>query len=109
MLPCRESSKLTRRAWLARSGQGLGTLALASLLAEQGALASPAKTHFPPRIKRVVLLFMDGGVSQVDSFDPKPRLTAEHGQPFKMPIEATQFDQNGTTMGSPFTFAQYGQ
>ncbi len=52
---------------------------------------------------------MDGGVSQVDSFDPKPRLTAEHGQPFKMPIEATQFDQNGTTMGSPFTFAQYGQ
>ena len=52
---------------------------------------------------------MDGGVSQMDSFDPKPRLEREHGQPFKMKIEATQFDNNGTTLKSPWNFAQYGE
>ena len=52
---------------------------------------------------------MDGGVSQVDSFDPKPRLTAEHGQPFKMKMEPTQFNNNGSTFGSPWNFKQYGQ
>ena len=52
---------------------------------------------------------MDGGVSQMDSFDPKPRLEREHGQPFKMKIEATQFDNNGTTLKSPWKFAHYGE
>ena len=44
---------------------------------------------------------MDGGPSQVDTFDPKPRLTAEHGQPFEMKMEPTQFNNNGNTLGSP--------
>jgi hypothetical protein len=113
--------RLSRRELLARSAYGIGTLALASMLTEQGALAVPPASplsgagqrpkslHFKPRAKRVLMLFMDGGVSQVDSFDPKPKLQAEDGQPFKMPIEATQFDQNGRTMGSPYKFAQYGQ
>jgi hypothetical protein len=57
----------------------------------------------------VILLFMDGGPSQVDTFDPKPRLQAEHGQPFKMQVEATQFDRNGTTFGSPFAFGRHGE
>lgn len=52
---------------------------------------------------------MDGGVSQVDSFDPKPRLQAEHGQPFRMKMETTQFEDNGNTLGSPFKFRPYGQ
>ncbi len=44
---------------------------------------------------------MDGGPSQVDTFDPKPRLAAEHGQPFAMKIEPTQFNNNGNTLGLP--------
>jgi len=52
---------------------------------------------------------MDGGPSQVDTFDPKPLLTAENGQPFKMKIELTQFNNNGNTLASPWKFAQHGQ
>jgi hypothetical protein len=51
---------------------------------------------------------MDGGVAQMDSFDPKPQLEREHGQPFKMKIAATQFNNNGTTLASPWRFRQYG-
>jgi hypothetical protein len=52
---------------------------------------------------------MDGGPSQVDTFDPKPRLTAEDGKPFAMRMEPTQFNNNGNTLGSPWKFKQYGQ
>jgi hypothetical protein len=52
---------------------------------------------------------MDGGPSQVDTFDPKPRLQQEHGQPFKMRMEPTQFNNNGVTLGSPWSFKNYGQ
>ena len=48
-------------------------------------------------------------MSQVDTFDPKPLLTREHGQPFKMKAEPTQFNNNGNTLGSPWEFRQYGQ
>ena len=65
--------------------------------------------HLAPRAKNVILLFMDGGVSQVDSFDPKPRLTAEHGKPFGLKVEATQFDNIGHVLASPWEFRQHGQ
>jgi hypothetical protein len=52
---------------------------------------------------------MDGGVSAMDSFDPKPLLTKEHGQPFKMKMEPTQFNNNGSTLGSPWKFSNHGQ
>ncbi len=52
---------------------------------------------------------MDGGVSQVDSFDPKPRLTADNGRPFAMKTEPTQFNKNGNTLASPWKFSQYGE
>jgi hypothetical protein len=52
---------------------------------------------------------MDGGPSQVDTFDPKPRLNKEHGQPFAVKIEPTQFNNNGNTFGCPWKFQQYGQ
>jgi hypothetical protein len=52
---------------------------------------------------------MDGGVSAMDSFDPKPLLTKEHGQPFKMKMEPTQFNNNGNTLGSPWKFSNHGQ
>ena len=102
----------TRREWLRTSRLGFGMIALAGMLNDvTNADTSRSEfriPHFAPKAKRVVMLFMDGGVSQVDSFDPKPRLAAEHGQPFKMKIETTQFENNGSTFGSPFTFKQYG-
>ena len=52
---------------------------------------------------------MSGGVSQVDSFDPKPRLNAEHGKPMPMKVERTQFNNNGQILGSPFSFQKYGE
>jgi hypothetical protein len=64
--------------------------------------------HFPAKAKRVIFLFMDGGPSQVDTWDPKPELTKRSGEPFPASIDATQFDQNGKCLGSPFSFAKYG-
>src|SRR5688572_4289066 len=98
-------SAMSRREMLRRSANGFGLLALNALLSRQ----SQAATHFAPRAKNVILLFMDGGVSQVDSFDPKPRLKAEHGKPFGLKIEATQFDAIGKTLASPWEFRQHGK
>ena len=76
------SAALPNRRWLLRqAGAGFGTLALSAILADEAREASPANPlaprvpHFPPRAKRVIFLFMPGGPSQVDTFDPKPRLT----------------------------------
>ena len=66
-------------------------------------------THFEPKALSVIFLYMDGGVSQVDSFDPKPRLREEHGKPFPAKIEPTQFNNIGNTLASPWKFQQYGQ
>jgi len=110
---------------LARCANGFGAVALAALLGDgdlaSGAVAENASSidgadplavrprHFPAKAKRVIFLFMDGGPSQVDTFDPKPRLTKEHGQPIKMAVEPTQFDNVGAVLGSPWKFQQYGQ
>jgi hypothetical protein len=101
---------LSRRDMLRRCANGFGAVALSALLGDKafGATASGA-THFTAKAKNVILLYMDGGVSQVDSFDPKPRLTAENGKPFAMTMEPTQFDNNGSTLGSPWAFKNYGQ
>ena len=66
-------------------------------------------SHHPAKAQNVIMLFMSGGVSHMDSFDPKPRLRAEHGKPFPIKKEATQFDSNGDTMGSPWEFSPGGQ
>ena len=115
---------MSRREMLARTGAGFGAVALAALGnqwqsaagAQPGEPAlpggnplAPRPPQFPARAKQVIFLFMDGGPSQVDTFDPKPRLTEEHGQPFKMKMEPTQFNNNGKTLGSPWKFSQYGQ
>jgi hypothetical protein len=57
----------------------------------------------------VIFLYMDGGPSQVDTFDPKPRLQREHGRPFAMKMEPTQFNNNGLTLGCPWAFRRYGE
>lgn len=90
---------------LQHGAHGFGWLALNAVL---GGTARAVQPHFTPRAQNVILLFMDGGVSQVDSFDPKPLLAKENGKPFKMKIEATQFDSNGSVLASPWKFRQHG-
>src|SRR3990172_9216109 len=90
----------TRREMLRQAASGFGAVALAALLAEDAPAAanspqdpfSPRKPHFPPRARNVIFLYMDGGPSQVDTFDPKPQLAKEHGQKFKLKVQPTQFD-----------------
>ena len=88
------SAPIDRRMMLARCANGFGAVALAALLgdraygAEGGGTSvgggadpmAPRATHFAAKAKNVIFLFMDGGPSQVDTFDPKPRLDREHGQ-----------------------------
>lgn len=98
---------IDRRHFLSTMFGGFGSLAFAGLAA-----ASPLavrKPHFRARAKRVIFLFMDGGMSHLDTFDPKPRLRAEHGQRFPLKREATQFDSNGNVLGSPWEFVPSGQ
>jgi len=99
---------------LKRSSVGFGAVALDALFAsEAGAEVKgpldPRKPHFAGKAKSVIFLYMDGGVSQVDSFDPKPRLNKEHGKRFSMKMEATQFNNIGTVYRSHWGFKRYGK
>jgi len=103
----------TRRELLRQAGCGFGALAAASLLAHDAARAGAGGVtgiHHPPRATSVIFLYMDGGVSQVDSFDPKPRLDRDAGKDprslFK--VDATQFNNVGTVLPSPWKFHPYG-
>jgi len=106
----------TRRSWLQRAAVGFGGLAL-SALASDSATASPAAAdslvprggHFPARAKRIIFLFMSGGPSQVDTFDPKPLLQRDHGKPFPFPKPRVQFNSTGNLLKSPWKFRQYGE
>ncbi len=104
------SGPISRRRALQTAAHGFGWLATSALFGgEARADAGLPRPHFAPRAKRAVMLFMDGGPSQVDTLDPKTRLQAEHGQPFKMKIDATQFDNVGMTFASPYRFFQHGE
>ena len=94
----------SRRQWLCETSLGFGSVALASMCAEQTAATplSPRAAHHPPRAKRVIFLFMQGGQSQMDLFDPKPELAARDGQPIKK-------DDGPKYKGSPFRFDRHGQ
>jgi hypothetical protein len=70
---------------------------------------APRAPHYTPKVEHVIYLYMDGGPSAVDTWDPKPLLEKENGQPFKMKIEPTQFNNIGKTLQSPWKFNQYGQ
>ncbi|MCC6152773.1 MAG: DUF1501 domain-containing protein, partial [Candidatus Hydrogenedentes bacterium] len=103
---------ISRREMLRQCAMGFGGIALTALLGDKAYSAIPSSANppqFRARARNVIFLYMDGGVSQVDSFDPKPRLTADHGKPFAMKMEPTQFNNNGNTLGSPWAFQQYGQ
>jgi hypothetical protein len=110
----------TRRELLSQCANGFGSVALTALLSEDSS-ASDVKTgsdaqhpfaskkpDFRARARNVIFLFMDGAPSQVDSFDPKPRLDREHGQPIKMQIPEGPRDV-GSVMKSPWKFKQHGE
>lgn len=109
---------ISRRHMLARSGLGFGMLGLAGVLAADGAMPQQAEAasggalatrrpHFSGKAKQVVHLFMNGGPSQVDTFDPKPMLDKYHGQPLPSSLRTER--KTGAAMRSPFKFAKYGQ
>jgi Protein of unknown function (DUF1501) len=112
--PVREM--LSRRNFFERLSMGLGGLALGSLLEPAWAASSrarydvlPKQPHFAPRAKRVILLFQNGGPSQVDLFDPKPELMKRDGQkPGDGYINTVDIKKTGAWLGSPFKFSQHG-
>jgi hypothetical protein len=106
----------SRRELLQRSALGFGYLALAALLAEDGAAETvgaaqapplPAP-HFPPRARRVIFLFMKGGPSHVDTFDWKPLLERDHGKPLPFEKPRVQFSPTGNLLRSPWRFEPRG-
>lgn len=118
----KQCRKMSRREMLSLSKNGFGAIALMGMLGscyspiDTGSLinkidALSNKPHFLPKAKSVIFLYMDGGVSQVDSFDPKPRLIKEHGQnPYdKFKVDNTQFGNVGKILKSPWEFNQYGE
>ena len=77
---------MTRREVLQRIGCGFGTLGMTQALMAKsgGGPLAPKAPHFPPKVKQVIFLFLNGGISQVDTFDPKPALTRYNGQPMEL-------------------------
>lgn len=110
-----QARRLSRRAALRQMGAGFGSLALAALLAEEAAATQGPlairQPHFPPRAKRVIMLFMFGGPSHIDTFDPKPVLQRDHGKPlpFAKPRIISFPRRGGDLIGSPFEFDRYGE
>lgn len=114
----KSSIPLTRREAMRRVGNGFGMAALAGLLgnslAQAGAIATPdggvklGKLDYPQKVKRVIFLFMNGGMSHVDTFDHKPMLEKYDGQPLPGGSISTE-RKTGALMKSPFTFKKYGQ
>src|SRR5438445_9987915 len=110
---------MTRREMLCRSGMGFAALGLTNLLATEGLLSAtqpganlsplaPRQPHFPGKAKRVIHLFMNGGPSHVDTFDPKPALDRYAGQP--LPRENLRTERRtGAAFPSPFKFQRHGQ
>src|SRR3954470_10147853 len=112
---------LTRRELLRRSGMGFAMLGMTGVLADAGRLLTAGDSndgyknplaerppHFPAKAKRVIHLFLNGGPSHVDTFDPKPALEKYAGQSLPMPNLATE-RKTGAAFPSPFRFQKYGK
>src|SRR5207244_12756471 len=99
---------VTRRQALSMIGGGFGLVAFSNMLNTSLARAAAQRTHFKPRAKRIIFLFMNGGVSHVDTFDPKPMLEKSDGRPMRGPQVLTQ-RKTGNLMKSTFTFKKYGE
>src|SRR5436190_2392239 len=127
MDPLQHAAALTRRQFFTSTASGLGLLALSSILQQDGLLAAetnaplagsdpllPKPPHFAPRAENCIFIFMEGAPSQIDLFDPKPKLNELDGQPLPPSlIENVRFafikKDTARLMGSPRTFAKDGQ
>jgi hypothetical protein len=108
------NERFSRRELLARVGCGFGALALADLLAAEGraAATSPFEErlpHYAPRAKRIIFLYMPGGPSHVDLFDPKPRLAQDDGKPLPFEKPKLERTKTGNLLASPWKFAPRGE
>ncbi len=118
-IPCHTfTPTYSRREWLRLSANGFGLLALADLWHRQAVAQTSARSanplaprppHFPAKAKRVIFLFMHGGPSQVDTFDPKPALQRDHGKPYPGKKPRVQFAATGNLLASPWKFHKHGQ
>ncbi len=105
---------ISRRQALKKSAAGFGSLALASLLSETTSDANTIDPlaaqmpHHAARAKRIIFLFMSGGPSQVDTFDPKPLLDRDDGKPLPFDKPRVQFNGTGNLLKSPWRFRQHG-
>lgn len=112
-----QSAMVNRRQMLQRAAGGFGFLGLAGLLAEDSSARAATSAdplairapHFPAKAKRVIFLFMSGGPSHVDLFDPKPRLTQDMGKPLPFEKPKLERTKTGTLLGSPWKFKKHGQ
>src|SRR6187401_1513080 len=124
MNPLDQAVHLTRRDFSTGAASGLGLLALTSLLGPDGALGAdlgsgadplaPRPPHFMPRAKNCIFIFMEGAPSQLDLFDPKPKLNELHGQPLpESMLKEVRFafikKETARLMGSPRKFSQHGR
>src|SRR6478609_782364 len=105
---------LSRREMLATAGTGFGLLALADLFAaaEPDRAANPyavRQPHYPAKAKRVIFLYMPGGPSHVDLFDPKPRLAVDNGKPLPFEKPKLERTKTGNLLASPWKFARHGR
>jgi hypothetical protein len=113
---------ISRRTLLQRSAVGFGSLALASMLADESATAAESATPaeidnplaarpplVPARARRIIFLMMSGGPSQVDTFDPKPLLTRDDGKPLPFAKPRVQFNSTKNLLKSPWKFRQHGE
>ncbi len=107
---------VSRREMLRTCAGGFGALAMAALMDDRSFASTsplaPKPPHFPPKARNVIFLYMDGGPSQVDTFDYKPMLAKYDGQDPRQAmgqLEPTQFNSIGRVMKSPWNFRQYGE
>ncbi len=112
------SSGVTRREMLTRCGMGFGALGLAALLGDDlvsnasaaevvKSSMSPKRSQFPPKAKHVIHIFMNGGISHVDTFDPKPMLAKYAGK--ELPSNLKTERKTGAAFASPYKFAKHGE
>ncbi len=102
------SALLSRRSILARASNGFGIAALAGLMSEEASAAHRA-ARITPKARSVIFCYMSGGVSHIDSFDPKPLLEKFAGQPPPFAAGRTQFNNNGTIQPAHWAFKQHGE
>jgi hypothetical protein len=108
--------RLNRRQVLGHFANGFGLLALANLFAEETSASTSTQSplavrspHYSPKAKRVIFLFMSGGPSHVDTFDPKPRIDRDNGKPLPFEMPKLVRTKTGNLLRSPFKFKKYGQ